>query len=253
MTPTHRSSRLLRRVTRFALLVILGLVTTIGVAWGIEWFHRNAPVTSATASGSRFIPMLVDDHLYYVGVSKSLGRTERVWQPTMVFLDRDDDVFAQMAANGVLLEGRKHPVPLEYIDDYRPNWGRQPQRTRNPYMMGMRECASGFPMRCLWRWATPLEHGGMIELPAPPTGGMGGPGLSVPGLPYLPIPVGLIVNTIFWAGAWWGGLFGLTTFLRHRRLRAGHCPHCNYDLAGINSATCPECSHTFPPPDNLKD
>ncbi|MCA9281556.1 MAG: hypothetical protein H6812_12710 [Phycisphaeraceae bacterium] len=37
------------------------------------------------------------------------------------------------------------------------------------------------------------------------------------------------------------------------RLRAGHCPNCNYDLRGINITTCPECGHTSPPPDILTD
>ncbi len=79
----------------------------------------------------------------------------------------------------------------------------------------------------------------------------GKPWLTCDYLCYLPIPRGLIVNTIFWAGAWWIALFGLTTFKRRRRLRRGRCANCAYDLRGIpttTSPTCPECGHDAPSP-----
>jgi hypothetical protein len=38
---------------------------------------------------------------------------------------------------------------------------------------------------------------------------------------------------------------------RRFRLRAGHCPHCNYDLRAhtTSNARCPECGQPTPPPD----
>jgi hypothetical protein len=41
-----------------------------------------------------------------------------------------------------------------------------------------------------------------------------------------------------------------TCGLRRRRIRAGHCPHCNYDLRAHTrpDARCPECGAAVPPP-----
>ncbi|MBK8267890.1 MAG: hypothetical protein IPK83_06125 [Planctomycetes bacterium] len=43
-------------------------------------------------------------------------------------------------------------------------------------------------------------------------------------------------------------------FLRDRRkIPAGHCRHCDYDLRGIASGICPECGNASPPPTNPPD
>lgn len=41
---------------------------------------------------------------------------------------------------------------------------------------------------------------------------------------------------------------GLTALLwwRDRRVPAGHCEHCRYDLTGNVSGVCPECGHKVP-------
>ncbi|MCA9283425.1 MAG: hypothetical protein KDA30_15465 [Phycisphaerales bacterium] len=49
-------------------------------------------------------------------------------------------------------------------------------------------------------------------------------------------------------------LAGFTTLFiqrrrRRARTRAGHCPNCGYDLAGITSPTCPECGNAHASPD----
>ncbi|MBK8267888.1 MAG: hypothetical protein IPK83_06115 [Planctomycetes bacterium] len=47
-----------------------------------------------------------------------------------------------------------------------------------------------------------------------------------------------------------------TAFLFHRdrrRIRAGYCRHCDYDLRGIASGICPECGNACPVPSNPPD
>lgn len=58
-------------------------------------------------------------------------------------------------------------------------------------------------------------------------------------LPLHPNFPGFIVNTIFWGVLFWVILACLGLLLRRRRVRKGHCPNCNYQLAGLTS--CPEC------------
>lgn len=110
----------------------------------------------------------------------------------------------------------------------------------------------GFPLRCFWGWrysgyftnATSVRSS-FIALPnlnpiAPP----GEPG---PRVPATPIWTGLLINTIFWAGA----IHAARAFLifiptrtraavRAARLRRGQCEHCAYDLTSAASP-CPEC------------
>ena len=61
----------------------------------------------------------------------------------------------------------------------------------------------------------------------------------------LPVAIlwpGFAINTIFYAAILWL-LFAGPGMLRRRRrrLKRGLCPHCAYDLRGIDSPRCPEC------------
>jgi hypothetical protein len=60
--------------------------------------------------------------------------------------------------------------------------------------------------------------------------------------PYLPLPVGFAMDTAFYGAIWWLFMAGPLKLRRHFRLRRNHCPHCNYNLAGLASGSkCPEC------------
>jgi hypothetical protein len=64
----------------------------------------------------------------------------------------------------------------------------------------------------------------------------------VAALPCRPIWRGFLIDTIAYAFAWGLVLFGFPALRRWNRLRRNHCPHCNYNLAGLAmNSPCPEC------------
>lgn len=56
---------------------------------------------------------------------------------------------------------------------------------------------------------------------------------------------------VMWVPLWLPGLtllIGAVVARRYSRTpEAGHCPACNYDLAGLATGVCPECSHRATP------
>jgi hypothetical protein len=60
-------------------------------------------------------------------------------------------------------------------------------------------------------------------------------------LPLRPLWVGLILNTLVFAGLWALVLLGANRLRRLLRLRKGLCPQCRYDLRGGSEQRCPEC------------
>ncbi len=59
---------------------------------------------------------------------------------------------------------------------------------------------------------------------------------------FRPHWVGLIADTLFWAGIAWVMRCVWRTVLARRRIRQGRCPRCSYDLSGLeNAECCPEC------------
>ena len=63
-------------------------------------------------------------------------------------------------------------------------------------------------------------------------------------LPWYPIWIGLLVNTLFYATIVWLlslGPFALRIMIHRKR---GFCINCAYDLKGAAHAACPECGAT---------
>lgn len=123
--------------------------------------------------------------------------------------------------------------------------------------------ARGWPFLALWcefeTEGAPGSQGGFpwigsprggIALPWPkvtPSWYIPPPPLAA--LPYRPLPIGLIADTLFFATAWWMLLFGWRDLRRLRRRRKGRCERCTYDLhATPPNQPCPECGHQRTPP-----
>jgi len=60
-------------------------------------------------------------------------------------------------------------------------------------------------------------------------------------LPLRPIFPGFIINTLFYAAMWFGIFFGVAALRRFVRKKRGRCVKCSYDLRGQFDKGCPEC------------
>lgn len=66
-------------------------------------------------------------------------------------------------------------------------------------------------------------------------------------LPVFPLWSGLLLDTIFYAAAWWVVIFAPMSLYRagRRQVRVsrGMCGSCGYDLRGSTGGVCPECGN----------
>jgi hypothetical protein len=67
--------------------------------------------------------------------------------------------------------------------------------------------------------------------------------LTFRALPYRPVWLGLVVDTVVYAGLWGLLVVGGRGLLRRARIGRGRCPLCAYELgpSGGTGAGCPEC------------
>lgn len=98
--------------------------------------------------------------------------------------------------------------------------------------------AAGWPLRCLRGWS----HGddrdtgvGLVEVSDPSTG-------NSTVIPLLPIPLGIVVNTLTFGLLLTPLLATTVLWRRNCRLKAGLCGRCGYDLTeAADKTVCPEC------------
>lgn len=72
------------------------------------------------------------------------------------------------------------------------------------------------------------------------------------GLPYGPVisygiePIGMALNTTFYAVLLWIPILPARWFRFHQRIKTNRCAGCAYDVQGVNQ--CSECGHAVPTP-----
>lgn len=252
---------------RGALCLLLGLFSSWLVAWGIAvgwwigWFGRP------TGTGGRgcFLSesLLVEVYQFHEhGQSRTLwfvtraDRDEWFRDSAMERIDRmhGNDRLAMQDPSSVLPSevSTLHHLAATFPD--RP----EARRVDDHSLVTIELISYGWPMRCVsetvvsrhtfaagalgrrasnvtreqyWLWNTHIPHRSA------------GAGFVPPDLmlPIRPLPVGWMLNTLFYGLVWALPLIAVPLVQRVRRRRRGLCDACAYDLAGAASAACPEC------------
>ena len=234
-----------KRITRAILCLLLGAVTTVGVAWGCAFAAYNTPgrrhaAFGRSTKGQQFL-VIVEWHRGVTGVSLHINRTTN-----------EQAEYRAGTPPAMLIDAAAATWALMPIDDFEstPLYAALPLRERlrfdaqQPVQSTIARTA-GWPAAALWqaqdrvsegagwRW----NHRGSIPQP------WGEAGARLPLAPFFP---GFLLDTLFYAAPWWLILITPGAIRRFRRRRRGRCIRCGYDLAGLRpddntTPTCPEC------------
>lgn len=237
-----------QRAGRYAMLavasVLLGVVTTIAVAWIIA---RPAHLNSgARTFGGGFSTEL----LLHTGAGDFLTtRFKRIGGMTCYQISGQ--------SNGADWMATRAPRPEAISAEELPGWVYVPgPNTRLPA-----EVPSGLmPTNLLsyaFGWPLPAMRGLVVENTKPPVFAgrdlwkLGPAGGWYRGLPLSPVWPGFAINSLLFGAAWlvllrvagvpaWRAAAGVLLRKRVRR-KAGLCPECGYDLRTGFVSGCPEC------------
>lgn len=223
-----------RPVARIMAACILGVLTTIAVAWSLAYF-------TTTASRQSRQSVLIRPEYY-----ASFGRAD-TWGLTQVY-------WRAVAENGAGRWG----VPDDLC--VLPSWsaarsltGPYPPASEFSNLPQTFEIGSGWPFRSLRAEFRDTPQG------KPRSGniytvvsGIGLPTRAVKvgtikvfkplALPYDPIWPGFLGSSAFYSAYWLALLVGIPLARRIRRARRGRCAGCGYDHRGLTPGSpCPEC------------
>ncbi len=219
-----------RLIKRTAVCAMLGLVTTVLVAWSFAAWGSVG--VRSTTRGSVIFTVPKTELWGHAFVTKGIGGVQRFnyWRGTAP------------AEHAALMSP-------EQFGPLRSSWGlsandRAERVTSDAHEL-TREWAFGFPMPALWLHQD-IGPAGTIEqsgIPVPIAFYKGTKLRTIPprALPLSPAWFGLIVNTLVFGGLWWFVLFGVPAIRAKQRMDKGLCPKCTYDLIGDLDSGCPEC------------
>jgi hypothetical protein len=220
------------RLRLAVLCLVLGLLTTVALAWGCAAWVRP----DHAAPGSFAHAKVADDRWEMITTLRRFGHTriDRVVGNVPVEIDGDG------------LPHVRWPVDVAVFDE---------DQSRS-----ISQC--GWPWRALWCWDTsditvypPAESAPTgFEFGNPRlVGGMSlSPWTADPwpawrALPLRPMWLGLSANTMLFALLWALVILLTMAARRARRLKRGLCPRCAYDLRGQRELHCPECGWNSAP------
>ena len=238
----------------FSILVmlILGVVTTVGVAWGLAW-RPTEPLSPHAVQRSDFEE---PGRIHLIEMS-ALGRTRVIFsrsilramvQPAPVTIHR----FAALGDMYSQATNRRDHVGLDEFTlpphfAFRAKFDEivsSPRPSGGWHIDHYVDDQFGWPDRCLrcrsmidndfygtnhWRQMSDAD----AFIFAEKTDSVWPEG---PVLPLRPILPGFIINTVFYAVIWFGVFFGVAALRRFVRRKRGRCVKCGYDLRGQRSA-----------------
>jgi hypothetical protein len=240
---------LAHRLARVAILLILGLASTIAAAWACAFI----PAQTGGAFSSAF------QHWHPAGATGDGWRGLDSWRQfgaaryacTILGPGESNSV-----TPGSIIGGNIGFIAPEWSRDALMGWTDQLRGWPQDSLPVQGVDARGFPFAALWcsyAWNQVTEP----DMWYWQTGGIQlGDGLMPSeeadwypraSLPCLPIWPGLIADVTFYSAAWWGLFATPPAVIRCARRRRGSCTGCNYDLRGMPPGSpCPECGSIVP-------
>ena len=262
-----------RRLGRILMSVLLGVLSTIGVAWLLSYLNWWSYPKEAA------VPTLFveDDAAWQVTTWRRIGAARAssrlVWRkddPSEVvrIVDPEEDSRGEVW----VLKDERATV---FLGDVRyakgmcsgwkdvPLWSAARRREwplTNPFD-GRRavalDCAWGWPFLAM-RYTEHRVHGspsarswdvtrGDLTLPSMPRSPSWQPPRRVPLLPIsLGFAIDMAVYGLLWLGVIESVIRRLARGRRKKRMRRGLCPACGYDLRAAGHERCPECGEGVP-------
>jgi len=226
-----------RRLLTIAVCLLLGIATTIAVAWsGAAAIDLSTPTaTGVTAENSDPRDADLDDEYRFARRYESPAATFIMDYRLRETTDMDmslEFVEAQPSAASVL--------PSWYLP--------MPPQEHSSQLAGVVSAnqfalATGWPMTALMSRGveTATQTGLMWKLDGGFDYGPAGPGMSPRTLPWRPMWPGFAVNALCFSVVWLSVMVGAVTFRRALHRRRGRCIMCGYDLRGELDVGCPEC------------
>jgi len=206
---------------RILIMLILGVVTTVGVAWGLAAADRELALIQCLQE------LNSETHVQAgLNVHRALG----VARYDLWYNNRTFTVDNPWAEYGPIVVRLPKWTPVDHTSNMRS--------TPHGSFVAGHYNAFGLPSESLYygvRMSEDLLSGdveGAFRVAA---------GDREYRLPLRPIFPGFIVNTLFYSGVWFGIFFGVGFFKRVLRRKRGRCVKCSYDLRREFDKGCPEC------------
>lgn len=228
--------------------LMIGLLATVAIAWLTAAFvplgDASGYIQESQSDSARWVLQQVvafgAERRYWIQWDSLTGETNHRW-----FSEPRDAYWRIYGDNGFRSKG---PTILDSLVGCPPtdSWSNQQEVFRI-------EDVRGFPLPALGSelcermhpmWGQPTWR---LGISLPPTGSMlnsaEDPAFNHRALPFYPLPIGLVVDTLVWATASATLTFAWRTRAQRRRYRRGICPRCAYDRSHDYAKPCPECGH----------
>ncbi len=220
---------------RLGFALALGLLTTVGVAWGLAAVERPMSVFADPGAGrlGDGVPC------WRVRTWAFVGYTTQTCSP----IYNEGEARAERAYPGTIQSWSMAAAP--------PTDATIAPGADRSYQW-FSESAAGWPMRAFkgttrydGRANRSVSPNYAIEAHGQWSVTLGGHDYT---LPVQPIWAGLIGNTLLAGAGWWVLMLIPGRLRRWRRRRAGRCEQCGYGREGLAAgAVCPECGAVNPP------